>query len=165
MAPMGWVDALFLGILGLSVLVGLVRGLVFELLSLVGWFAAWFAAQWLTPMVAPHIPVGRIGSGINHAAAFALTFVAALIVWGILARLLRFLIHVTPLSIIDRLLGGFFGLLRGVVVLLAVGMVVGMTPLVTSPAWQASAGAPWLNAALAGLKPLLPPQLSSHLPA
>jgi len=138
---------------------------VFELLSLLGWFAAWFAAQWLTPMVAPHIPVGRIGSGINQAAAFAITFVAALIVWGIVARLLRFVIHATPLSLVDRLLGAFFGLLRGVIVLLAIGLVVGMTPLVTSPAWRASIGAPWLNGALAGLKPLLPPQLSSHLPA
>jgi membrane protein required for colicin V production len=162
---MGWVDGILLGILAISVVVGIVRGLVFELLSLVGWFAAWFAAQWLTPMVAPHIPVGRIGSGINHAAAFALTFVAALIVWGILARLLRFLIHVTPLSLIDRLLGGFFGLLRGVIVLLAIGLVVGMTPMVTSPAWTRSVGAPWLNATLAALKPVLPPQLSSHLPA
>lgn len=162
---MGWVDGVFLGILAISVVVGLVRGLVFELLSLVGWFAAWFAAQWLTPMVAPHIPVGRIGSGVNHAAAFALTFLAALIVWGLLARLLRFVIHATPLSLVDRLLGAFFGLLRGVVVLLAIALFVGMTPLVTSAPWQASVGAPWLQAILSGLKPVLPPQLSSHLPA
>jgi len=36
---------------------------------------------------------------------------------------------------------------------------------VTSAPWQASVGAPWLQAILSGLKPVLPPQLSSHLPA
>ena len=48
-----WVDAVMLGALVLSVIVGLMRGFVFELLSLVGWVAAYFAAQWFTPMLAP----------------------------------------------------------------------------------------------------------------
>ena len=38
-----------LGVLLLSVLVGLVRGLVFEVLSLLGWVVAYFAAQWFAP--------------------------------------------------------------------------------------------------------------------
>ncbi|HEX3140656.1 MAG TPA: CvpA family protein, partial [Rhizobacter sp.] len=66
---MQWVDIVLASVLALSVIVGLVRGFVFEVLSLLGWFVAYFAAQWLTPDVAPHIPVGKPGSGINHAAA------------------------------------------------------------------------------------------------
>ena len=48
---LGWVDWTLLAVLALSVAVGLWRGLVFELMSLVGWFAAYLAAQWGSPSV------------------------------------------------------------------------------------------------------------------
>jgi membrane protein required for colicin V production len=160
-----WVDVALLAILALSVVVGLVRGLVFEVMSLLGWLAAWIAAQWLSPEVAPHLPVGAPGSASNHAAAFAATFVVALLVWSVIARVLRMLIHATPLSLVDRLLGAVFGLLRGALLLLAIATVVSLSPLKKSNAWQASLGAAWLHAALNSLKPLLPDQLSEHLPA
>ncbi len=162
---MGWVDAVLLGVLILSVIVGLVRGLVFEMLSAVGWIAAYFAAQWVTPTLAPHIPVGEPGSGLNHGAAFASAFIAALIVWGLAARLLRMLIRATPLSLLDRLLGAGFGIARGMIVLLALATVVAFTPLMKSAAWQQSIGAVWLQSVLRGLKPVLPPDISKHLPA
>ena len=162
---MGWVDAVMLGVLTLSVIVGLVRGLVFEMLSAVGWIAAYFAAQWLAPVVAPYLPVGEPGSGLNQGAAFACAFIAALIVWGLAARLLRMLIRATPLSLLDRLLGAGFGLARGMIVLLALATVVGLTPLMKSAAWQQSLGAVWLHSVLRGLKPVLPPGVSKHLPA
>jgi membrane protein required for colicin V production len=159
----GWIDIALVGILLLSVVVGLVRGFVFELLSLAGWIAAWFAAQWFAPLVAPHIPVGAPGSALNLGAAFAITFIVALVVWALVSQLVRLLIHATPLSIPDRLLGAVFGLVRGVVLLLAVTTVVGFTPLAKSAAWQQSRGATALHAALAALLPLLPPQVSKHL--
>jgi membrane protein required for colicin V production len=163
--PLGWVDAVLLGVLVLSALVGLVRGLVFELFSLVGWLVAYFAAQWFAPVLAPHLPVGQPGSALNHGAAFACAFIAALIVWGLAARLARMLVRATPLSLVDRLLGACFGLARGAVVLLAVATVVGLTPLARSVAWQQSLGGAWLQAGLQGIKPLLPAEVSQHLPA
>lgn len=162
---MQWVDLVMAGILLISVVVGLVRGFVFEVLSLFGWFVAYFVARWFAADLGPYMPVGQPGSGLNHAACFAALFIAALLVWAISSRLLRFLIHATPLSLPDRLLGSVFGLLRGLLLLLAAATVIAYTPLVKSPAWQASRGAHWLQAALDGLRPLLPPQLSNHLPA
>lgn len=151
-----WLDWTLLAVLAFSVVVGLVRGFVFECLSLAGWVVAWFAAQWGAPQLAPHLPVGAPGSALNLGAAFALTFVAALIVWTLLSRLVRLLIHATPLSLPDRLLGALFGLLRGGVLLLAVATVVALTPASQSTVWRASQGARWLGVALASLKPLLP---------
>ena len=164
-STIGWVDAALFGVLVLSALVGVVRGLVFEMLSLVGWVVAYFAAQWATPTLAEHLPIGQPGSALNHGAAFVCAFIAALIVWGILAKLVRLLIRATPLSLLDRLLGAGFGLARGLIVLLAVATVVGLTPLSKSAAWQRSHGAPWLQAGLRGLKPVLPAEVSQHLPA
>jgi membrane protein required for colicin V production len=162
---MGWVDAVMLAVLLLSVIVGVVRGLVFEMLSVAGWFAAYFAAQWAAPEVAPLLPVGAAGSALNLGAAFAVTFIAALIVWSLAARMLRWLIRATPLSPIDRLLGAVFGTARAMIVLLALATVIGLTPWIKSPAWQQSHGAVWLETMLRGLKPVLPPDLSRHLPA
>lgn len=161
---MQWVDLAMLGVLLLSVIVGLVRGFVFEVLSLAGWLVAYLVARWFAADVAVHIPVGKPGSATNHAVSFALLFIAALILWAIASRLLRFLIHATPLSLPDRALGAGFGLLRGLVLLMAAATVITFTPLAKAPAWQASRGAQWLHAALDGLRPLLPSQLSNHLP-
>ncbi len=153
---LGWIDGALLAVLLLSVVIGMVRGFVFECLSLAGWVVAWFAAQWGAPQLAPHLPVGASGSALNLAAALALSFIAALAVWSLLARLLRLLIHATPLSLPDRLLGGGFGVLRGGVLLLAVAMVVGLTPAAQSGPWRASQGARWLGQTLHALAPLLP---------
>jgi membrane protein required for colicin V production len=153
---LSWIDWALLAVLALSVLVGMVRGFVFECLSLAGWVVAWFAAQWGAPLLAPELPVGAPGSAPNLAAAFVLTFMAALVVWSLLARLIRLLVHATPLSLPDRLLGGGFGVLRGGVLLLAVATVVALTPAAQSAGWRGSQGARWLGQTLHALKPLLP---------
>lgn len=153
-----------LGILAVSMIVGLVRGFVFEVLSLVGWLVAYLVARWFAADVAVHIPIGRPGSAVNHATGFVVLFIVALLLWAIASRLLRFLIHATPLGIPDRALGACFGLLRGLVLLLAAATVIAVTPLGKSSTWRASQGAQWLHAALDGLRPLLPSQLSTHLP-
>ncbi len=161
----GWVDATLLGVLVLSIIVGLVRGFVFECLSLAGWLVAWFAAQWAAPSLAPHVPVGSAGSALNMAAAFAVAFLAALVLWSLLARLIRMLIHATPLSVADRLLGGSFGALRALVLLMAVCTVVALTPAAQSTAWGDSMGAQWLSQTLLVLKPLLPDAAARLLPS
>jgi membrane protein required for colicin V production len=162
---MGWIDIVLLAVLALSVLIGLMRGLVFEVLSLAGWVVAYFAAQWFARDLAPHLPVGAPGSAINHGAAFVLTFVVVLIVWSFLARLISMFIKASPISAGDRILGAGFGFLRGMVVLLVVATVVALTPLAKSAGWQASQGAVWLKDVLNGLKPVLPPEVARHLPA
>lgn len=161
----GWVDWVLLAVLVASVIVGLVRGLVFEVLSLLGWLAAYIAAQAFNADVAPHLPVGTPGSALNTGAAFALTFVLALIIWMLMARLIRLLIHATPLTLIDRTLGALFGFVRALVLLLAVATVVSYTPAVRAASWQASRGAAWLGVVLAELKPVLPHAVVRHLPA
>jgi membrane protein required for colicin V production len=152
----GWVDWALLAVLAISVVVGLVRGLVFEVLSLAGWVVAWFVAQWGAPQLAPVLPIGVRGGGLNLGIAFALAFIAALVVWTLIARLVRLVVHATPLSLLDRVLGAGFGVLRGAVLLMAVAMVVGLTPASQSPLWRSSQGAHWLGQTLAAIKPLLP---------
>lgn len=165
MDALGWVDLSLLAVLFLSVVVGLWRGFVLEVLALAGWVAAYFAAQWLAPMWSQHLPIGAPGSAVNHAAAFVLAFIAALILWGLGSRVLRMLVNATPLKAPDRLLGAAFGLMRGVLLLLVLAMVLPLTPAAASPPWQTSQGAQWLALALNKLKPMLPPEVAQFMPS
>ena len=164
MAEVGIIDWAMLAVLAVSVLLGLWRGLLLEVAMLVGWVVAYFVAQWFAADLAPHLPVGTPGSGANRAAAFAVVFVLALIVWGLGAKLVRMLVHATPLSIVDRVGGAAFGVLRGGVVLIAVATLVALTPAAQSPLWQSSTGARWTTATIAFIKPLLPHDLRQWLP-
>ena len=163
-AALGWVDWLMLAVLALSMLTGLSRGLLFELMSLAGWVIAYVSAQVFSAQLAPFVPIGSAGSSLNQGAAFVVAFVGTLIAWGLLARLLRLAIRATPLTVIDRLLGAVFGLARGTLVLLVVATALAYTPAVRSPAWPDSRGAAWLAQALALFKPMLPVEVARHIP-
>ncbi len=164
MAAIGWVDLSMLGVLLLSIGVGVWRGLVFELLSLMGWVVAYLCAQLFSKQMAVWLPLGQPGSALNHVAAYALTFFAALVVWALLARLVRMAVRATPLSALDRMLGAGFGAVRAGVLLLVTVTLVGWTPLAKSAAWQASQGVHWLRSVLDGLpSPAEPAQRDAQL--
>ena len=149
-------DWIFAAVLGVSMLVGVWRGLVFEVLSVLGWLAAFFVAQWLAPALAVKLPSDSLSDTTRYAAAYVLTFVAAVFAAGLLAAMCRKLISAVGLRPVDRAMGAAFGLVRGLVLLLAVTVVVEMTALKTSQWWQQSVGASFLSVTLAGLKPALP---------
>lgn len=153
----GWGDAAMLVLLLVSAAVGAARGFTFEILSLAGWFAAWFSGLWLGPLLAPYLPVGEAGSTLNRGIAFACAFLGMLILWSLAARAVASLIGKTPLRPLDRLLGAVFGLTRGVLVLLVLAAVLAHTSAVRSEAWRGSLGAVWLNAGLQVLMPWFTP--------
>lgn len=156
-------DWILLGILLLSLMLGAWRGLVFEVLSVLGWAAAFFLAQWLAPEVGARLPMASLSDPLRYAAAFVLTFVLAVFVAGLLASLVRKLIAVVGLRPVDRVFGAAFGLVRGLVILLALTVVVEITALKTAPWWQTSTAAALLSVSLQGLKPVLPEGFARYL--
>ncbi len=161
LAVLDWV---FVAVLLLSLLVGAWRGLVFELISLATWVVAFGLAQWLAADVAQKLPMSGAGESVRYAAGFGLTFVVAVFLGGLVAVLVKKLITVVGLAPFDRVLGAVFGLTRGLVILLALAVVVAMTPLKTATWWQESVGASVLTVVLKGLKPVLPQEFGKLLP-
>lgn len=140
MGGLSWIDALLLLVLGGSVLLGVLRGLVFEVLSLLGWLVAWWCAQaWADP-VGALLPFGAASQMLRHSVGFVLCFVAVLLGWRLLTWLVQQIIKATPLAPLDRVLGAIFGLLRGGVIALVIVLVLGWTPLASTAAWQSAKG-------------------------
>lgn len=162
MATLDWI---VLAVLGASVLLGLWRGLVYEVLSVLNWIAAFVIAQWLAPYVADRLPLGQPGDALRYAAGFVLVFVAALFAGGFLAWLLKKLVEAAGLRPVDRAMGGLFGLVRGAVAVLVLAMVVNLTGLKDGTWWTRSMTAGVATAALRGLKPVVPERFGILLPA
>ena len=158
------VDWILLAVLGLSLLLGVWRGLVQELLSLAGWVAAFYLAQMYAPLTANALPMEGSSQMLRYAVGFVVTFIAVLVATVLVSWLVKKMVSAVGLGPLDRLLGGLFGGLRGVVVLLAVTVLVGMTPMREAQAWQQSQGAAWLQQSLRLLKPVLPAEFGKYLP-
>ena len=158
-------DWVLLGVLLASMLVGLWRGLVYEVLSLAGWVAAFVVAQWLAVDAVVWLPmIHGASESIQYAVAFAVVFVATVFVAGFVSWLIKKLIETVGLRPVDRTLGAVFGLARGVVLLLALTVVLQLTGVARDDWWTTAQGPVWLQVVLTGLKPLLPQNFVEYLP-
>lgn len=158
-------DWVFAAVLLASVLVGAWRGLVFEVLSLLSWIAAFVLAQWLALDVARYLPMGGATEMVRYGAGFLLVFIATAMFGGLLASLLKKLMASVGLRPVDRVLGSAFGAVRGVLLLLLATLLAAMTPFKSSAAWQESQGVALSLAVLHGIQPSLPRELVKYLPA
>lgn len=161
---MAFFDWIALVLITASMVIGLWRGFVYEVLVLVGWLAAFVGAQWWAADVAQWLPVGEPDASWRYAAAFVLLFIAIAFAGGLVAAVMSKLISAAGLRPVDRTLGGLFGAARALVALLAFAVVVHLLTLGQEAWWQQSLSAPWLDSALQGIKPALPEKLASYLP-
>jgi membrane protein required for colicin V production len=161
---MTFVDWTLIGILALSLMIGVWRGLVYEVLSVFVWIAAFVLAQWFAPEVAAKLPMAGTAQSLRYAAGFVLVFVGTAFVAGLFVQLIKKMVAAVGLRPVDRTLGAVFGLLRGAILLLSIAVVMNMTALKSQTDWQASQGAAMLTELLTKLKPLLPQDFGKYLP-
>lgn len=136
MNAMTWFDFAVMAILLVSLSLGVWRGLVYEVLSLAGWPIAFVLSRMYAGEIAPLMPLMQ--ETMRIALAYAVVFIAALIVWGILAWLFSRLMKAVGLGWLDRMMGALFGVLRGVLVILALVWLAGLTNIPEQPFWRAA---------------------------
>lgn len=156
-------DGVMLVALLLSLALGAWRGLVYEVLAVLGWIASYVVAQMYAAAVGQWLPITGLSEPLRYAAGFAITFIATAFVAGFLSWVAKKLIESVGLRPVDRTLGALFGVVRGIVILLAIATVVQLTPFKDNVWWQESKGAGVLGAMLKGLKPVLPNALSQYI--
>lgn len=160
---MTWLDYAVAGVSCLSVAWGIWRGLVREIVSLLGWLVAFLSASLFAGPLSLHMPDSIPTPELRAVAAFIAIFISALVVTTLLAIVLSHLVKAVGLGGLDRTLGGIFGIARGVLVLAALALLAGMTSAPDQPWWKESFSGPVLAASALGLKPWLPPTLAQRL--
>jgi membrane protein required for colicin V production len=127
-------DYTIAGIMLVSLLLGLWRGLVYEVLSLLGWPLAFILSRQFASSIAPLLPVSQDAARV--ALAYALVFIAALMLWGMLVWLFARLVKAVGLGVLDSLLGSLFGLLRGLLIILILVWLAGTSSIPEQPFWR-----------------------------
>ncbi|KUM05103.1 CvpA family protein [Chromobacterium subtsugae] len=156
-------DYIAIAVIGGSVLVALMRGLIAEVLSLGSWLIAFWCAKQFSPLAAGFLPESLPGEGIRLVAGFVLVFFLVWLASALLRVTLTGLLDSVGLGLINRLLGGVFGFARGVVLVTALVLIGGLSSLPQKPMWRnAVLSVPFESLALS-LRPWLPPILADNL--
>jgi len=156
-------DYLVLFILISSVVISTMRGLVKEILSLVGWVAAFVVANAFGAKLAPMLPSLIPGEAVRMMVAFIALFLGVRVLMGLLALAIGALIEASGLSLADRGLGGLFGLGRGIVIVLAGVILCGMTSIPQQAFWKNALLSPMAETGARTVKPFLPAALAQHV--
>jgi membrane protein required for colicin V production len=146
-----------------SIVWGIWRGLVREVMSLAGWVIAFLAANAVGAQLGEMLPPSAGSPEVRVLIGFIVVFVVTVAAATLVGVLVSKMFKAAGLSGVDRTLGGVFGLARGIVILLAVAIAAGMTALPRHALWKESVGAGMLERTVLQLKPWLPSALAGRL--
>lgn len=157
-----WIDILIIAIIAISAVISLVRGFVQEAFSLATWIAAfavaWFFFRPLAGQLEHLINVPSIRLGV----AYCIILLVVLVLGAIVNRLMKSLVESTGLSGTDRLIGIFFGIARGAVVVAILVLLAGLSPFPDDVWWKESRLIPYFEEMAVWLKGFLPEDIAMH---
>lgn len=154
-------DYIILGIIFISVIIGLVRGFIREAISLVTWFCAFVAALKFSPWVAGLLHSAISNTMTRYLVSGFLIFVAVLIIGAIVSKLVHLLISVTGFGFFDRLLGFIFGAARGILSGAVILLLIGASPYQNADWVKQSELTPHFQPIVTYFVPFLPKDLTS----
>lgn len=156
-------DYVVIGIVALSLLFGLWRGVVGELIALAAWVLAVLAALEFGSRAGNALFHGLSDPVLRMLAGSALLFVAVLVAMALLRMLVNSMIKALGLSVSDRILGMVFGLVRGLFVSMVLVGLGGMTSAPQQAWWRHATLAPPMETAVLAVKPWLPDDLAKRI--
>lgn len=160
---MNWIDIIILAVLSISVLIGLWRGLISEMLALAIWGVAFWVSWTFGPGLAAafdhsiSLPSARLAIG------YSICFVGVLVAGAILKAMVSRMLIRSGLSGPDRLLGMAFGLARGVLLVSLMVFLFGLTSITREAWWSGSALLPQFQSVATWLGGQMPPSATQYL--
>jgi len=156
-------DHAVLTIIGLSIVLGVVRGFVREVVALGGWVVAFLVASLFSADFAGLLAQQIADESWRVLAAFASLFMATLVGMSIIALLASKLIKSAGLGVEDRVFGSVFGFARGMAVVMVLVLLAGLTALPRQPVWKDAMLSAPLQTLAAMVKHWLPQDWAKHI--
>jgi len=156
-------DYFALAIVGISIVLSVMRGFFREVLSIAGWVAAFVVAKSYSSEILPMMPANIPTEPLRVLASFMVLFLATLLVTSLLAIVISTLIKNVGLGWLNRLLGAFFGLARGLLIVCIIVFLAGLTSLPKDTRWRNAMFSAPLEALVISMLPLLPISIAKHV--
>lgn len=158
-----WVDYVIIGIIALSAIIGLARGLIREVIALAVWIMAALVAWMFYVPVADQLTPWIETPSVRLAAAVLILVFGVLIVGAIVAHVLSVLVDKTGLTGTDRLLGVVFGAGRGAVLVALLVSLAQLTPMAEDPWWSQSRLLPKFQLLADLMLDMIPPDVTDKI--
>lgn len=160
MTALDWVLLLIVGVSGL---LGLMRGLIGVVMSLVAWLLAGLAAWLFGGDVGRSLVTdGQPGWG-EYLGGYALSFAVVWIAVALVGFVIRRLAHGAGLSGVDRLFGFGLGVVRGLFLACVLLLLLGLTSVPGKRAWHESAAVATLLPVAQWMRGALPPWMAQRI--
>lgn len=121
---MNSIDMIIIAVLCFFMVRGIFRGLTRELAAIVGLIAGFYGAFLFYPAIVKFLPDKIATGAYANILGFAVIFCGVFLAVHLLGALIRFVLGITMLSWVDRLLGAVFGAVKGVLFLMVVFFVI-----------------------------------------
>jgi len=156
-------DYLVLAIIGLSIILSVMRGLLIEALSIVGWVVAFFVAKTYSSQLMPMMPADIPTEPLRILAAFLVVFFATLLITSLLAIALSTVFKKIGLGWLNRVLGAIFGLARGMLIVCILVFLGGLTDLPQDERWRNAMFSAPIEALVTSLLPWVPDSITQYI--
>ena len=131
-------DIAIISIVAISGIIGVFRGLVRELMSLIGWIvSAWLAWRYAS-LLAPYFESVIQSTDVRKAAAFVTIFLVSLVLFALLSYLISKIMNKSALKGMDRTLGMLFGFARGAIIIAVLLLLMQSTQFAKEAWWAGS---------------------------
>lgn len=156
-------DYVVLAVVGLSLLMGLWRGVVGELVALAAWALAIVASLHFGPLAGEWLFASLGDGSVRVLAGYAAVFVAVLVLMALIRMAMRQLVKALGLTVSDRILGAVFGLARGLLVVMVLVALGGMTAAPQQVWWKNAMFSAPLETAVLVARGWLPEDLAKRI--
>jgi membrane protein required for colicin V production len=160
---MNWVDYVILAILGISVIIGLVRGFTREALSLAGWIIAIGVTINFTDQLQDLLVPYFSSKPVRIALAVVILFLFTLLVAAMVNYLALALLDKSGLTGTDRMIGVVFGFLRGFALIVVLVLLSGLTDFPKESGWRQSQLMHYFQSTALWLRQFVPREVATNI--
>lgn len=131
------IDFIILIVILISTLIGLYRGVIREIYSLIVWSIAFWLSIFHNSMLATRLEFIEAPS-MKHLVAAGIIFLTIIIIGAIISLIMGRVLKLGALSGVDRIFGMVFGVIRGVIITTVCVWAVKFTPVAEFESWHSS---------------------------